>query len=91
MGKHKPKKAVALRYDSSKDEAPKVVAKGRRKTAQRIIELAKTQGIPITEDPDLVEGLMALDWYQEIPPQFYQVVADILAFAYSLNKNVSNK
>ncbi len=91
MKKQKAKKAVALRYESEKDLAPKVVAKGRRKTAQKIIGLAKKQGIPIVEDPDLVEGLIALDWHQEIPPQFYKVVAEILAFAYSLNRKASSE
>ncbi len=80
------KKAVALRYLPGEDNAPKVIAKGRRKAAQKIIEMAKSHGIPITEDPDLVESLVALDWYQEIPPELYRVVAEILAFAYDLNK-----
>jgi len=54
--------------------------------AEKIIELAKTHRIPIQEDPELVQALSQLDFYQEIPPSVYAVVAEILAFIYHLNK-----
>lgn len=82
------KKAVALKYERSKDRAPRVTAKGARKIAERIIELAKEKGIPITEDPDLVGALMKLDLEEQIPEELYRVVAEILAFAYRLNSNM---
>jgi flagellar biosynthesis protein len=53
--------------------------------AQKIIELAQKHGVPIKEDPALVQILAQLDFYQEIPPSTYLVVADILAFIYSMN------
>lgn len=87
--KHKTEKAAALKYRHGKDSAPKLVAKGRGKVAEKIIEIAKTHGIPVQEDKDLVEFLSALDLYQEIPPELYRAVAEILAFVYSLKKNVS--
>jgi len=48
--------------------------------------LAKEHGIPMQEDPALVEVLSQLDFYEEIPPLVYGVVAEILAFLYSLNQ-----
>ena len=83
------KKAVALKYESLKDRAPKVTAKGAGPIAERIIELARQEGIPIKEDPDLVGALAQLDFYEEIPPELYMAVAEILAFAYRLNHKMT--
>jgi len=79
------KKAVALRYVPPLDQAPRVTAKGSGLLAQKIIELAQKHGIPIKEDPVLIQVLSQLDFYQEIPPSIYVVVAEILAFVYSVN------
>ncbi len=76
------KKAVALKYEKYKDNAPKVVAKGKGEVAKKIIEVAKEHGVYIKEDPDLVEVLSGLDLYEEIPEDLYKVVAEILAFIY---------
>ena len=78
-------KAVALKYIPDRDRAPKVTARGSGILAQKIIELAQKHGVPIKEDPALVQILAQLDFYQEIPPSTYLVVADILAFIYSMN------
>jgi flagellar biosynthesis protein len=78
-------KAIALRYVPALDRAPKVTAKGSGLLAQKIIELAQKHGIPIKEDPVLIQVLSQLDFYQEIPPSIYVVVAEILAFVYSVN------
>jgi len=88
LTENKIKTAVALKYDKIKDHAPRVTAKGSRKIAERIIELAREKGIPISEDPDLVGALMKLDIEDEIPQELYMVVAEILAFAYRLNKKI---
>jgi flagellar biosynthesis protein len=88
MKNNKPKKAVALKYEASRDGAPRVTAKGKSRLAERIIELAQREGVPIAEDPDLVAVLSELDWYEEIPPPLYHAVAEILAFAYRLNQKV---
>ena len=80
------KKAVALKYDAEKDSAPRVSAKGSGAVAEKIVELAREKGIPLKEDPDLVLSLMHLDYHQEIPPALYQVVAEVLAFAYRMNR-----
>lgn len=79
-------KAVALRYRPHRDPAPRVTAKGSGKVAEKIIQLARDHGIPLREDPALVEILSQLDLHQEIPPTVYVVVAEILAFVYSLNQ-----
>jgi flagellar biosynthesis protein len=82
------KKAAALRYDAKRDAAPKVVAKGSGKIAERILQIAKEHNIPIKDDPQLVEVLSTLDLYQEIPPELYRAVAEILAFVYRMTKKV---
>lgn len=87
MDKNYPKKAAALRYDRERDDAPKVVAKGQGKIAQKIIELALKHDIPIKEDPDLIEVLSSLDIDEEIPSEIYVAVAELLAFVYSANSN----
>ncbi|MDP3030386.1 MAG: EscU/YscU/HrcU family type III secretion system export apparatus switch protein [Deltaproteobacteria bacterium] len=84
--KKKIKRAVSLRYESDKDRAPKVTAKGQGVIADKIIALAKENNIPIHEDPDLVEILSKLDLEEDIPPTVYVLVAEILAFVYRMNE-----
>lgn len=84
--KERRQKAAALQYRHGQDSAPKVIAKGKGKVAEKILETAKAYGIPIKEDRELVEVLSSLDLYQEIPPELYKAVAEILAFVYSLSK-----
>ncbi|MCX7635667.1 MAG: EscU/YscU/HrcU family type III secretion system export apparatus switch protein [Syntrophales bacterium] len=81
-----PLLAAALRYDAKNDRAPRVTAKGRGLIAEKIIALAKQNDIPIKEDPQLVQILYRLDLDEEIPPELYRVVAEILAFVYRLNE-----
>jgi flagellar biosynthesis protein len=79
------KKAVALKYDREKGEAPKVTAKGQGRVAEKIIDLAKKNNIPIKDDPDLIEVLSSLEINTEIPSEIYVAVAELLAFVYSMN------
>jgi len=81
-----PQKAISLQYKAGKDPAPKVTAKGQGLVADRIIALAREHQIPIKEDPDLVQVLSQVNVNQEIPPSIYQLVAELLAFVYKLNK-----
>jgi flagellar biosynthesis protein len=83
------RRAVALRYDQDREQAPRVVAKGERLLAERIIEEANDAGVPIHEDPDLVALLTKLDLDTEIPEELYRAVAEVLAFVYRLNKKFS--
>lgn len=87
--KHKRTVAAAIQYDPDKDAAPRVTAKGKGYVADKIIELAKKHGIPIKNDPGLVEILSRLDIDEQIPIEVYRAVAEILAFVYSLNTNRS--
>ena len=80
------RRAVAIKYEPETHNAPHVVAKGEGSIADRIIEIAKEHGIHIHNDPDLVEVLSRLDIDQEIPPYLYVVIAELLAFVYSLNR-----
>lgn len=86
--KDKQKIAVALKYDKEKHRAPRVTAKGTGLIAEKILELAKKENIPITEDPDMVTVLAQLDFNDEIPPELYKAVAEILAFAYRINNKM---
>lgn len=81
------RKAAALKYDAQINSAPVVKAKGMGTVADKIIQIALDHNIPIKEDPNLVELLVQLDLEQEIPPELYKVVAEILAFVYSLDRS----
>jgi flagellar biosynthesis protein len=79
------RRAVALRYDRARGAAPTVAATGSGYVADRIIEIAREHGVPIREDPDLVQLLSRLDLDQAIPPELYSVIAEVFAFVYRLN------
>lgn len=81
----KEKKAVALRYDQERDAAPTLAAKGKNWLAEKIIEIAKDNDIPITKDENLVELLEKTELEEEIPMEVYAVVAEIFAWVYRLN------
>lgn len=83
-----PPKAVALKYDSATDSAPKVVAKGRGKVAEKIIALAREAGVPLMADPNLAQVLEKLEVDMEIPPELYRAVAEVLIFVYRLNASL---
>jgi flagellar biosynthesis protein len=81
----KRKSAIALAYQAG-DSAPRVIAKGRGLIAQAIIERAKEHGVFVHESEDLVSILMQVELDQNIPPQLYQAVAELLAWLYRLEK-----
>lgn len=85
------RQAVALRYAPVSDRAPKLVAKGRGYLADKIIELAQANDIPIRHDPNLLQVLSRLDLNEEIPPEVYKAVAEILAFIYRLSNRQLTK
>ena len=84
------KRAVALKYDPSQSEAPIVVAKGRGRVAETILEKAQEAGVAIQEDAALVEVLSKLDLDQQIPGELYDLVAEILTFIYRADKNFTS-
>ncbi|HHV17449.1 MAG TPA: FhlB domain-containing protein [Thermoanaerobacterales bacterium] len=81
----KSKKAVALKYNSAEDAAPKITASGKGLLAEKILELARKENIAIYKDAPLVEALIQLDVGLEIPPELYGAVAEILAFIYAVD------
>ena len=76
------RRAVALQYGAD-DAAPVVVASGMGYLAERIVDVALENGVPIYEDDSLATILTQLSLGQEIPPELYQAVAEILAIVYS--------
>ncbi|RPF48405.1 flagellar biosynthetic protein FlhB [Hydrogenoanaerobacterium saccharovorans] len=79
--------AVAIQYDPEKNRAPVVIAKGADRIAFKIIEIAEEHNVVITENRPLARGLYeAVELNREIPDEFYQAVAGVLAFVYSLKK-----
>jgi len=89
--KSKQEKAIALLYDKEKSDAPKVIASGRGKIAEKIIETARDAGIHIQEDPDLVEVLAKIPVGKEIPAELYQTIAELLSFVYQVNDKYKQK
>ncbi|MCL7746450.1 EscU/YscU/HrcU family type III secretion system export apparatus switch protein [Halalkalibacter alkaliphilus] len=82
-----PKKAAALRYQPEMDLSPKVVGTGKGLIAEEIILKAKEHNIPIQEDTSLVELLAELEVNQSIPIELYEIVAEIFAFIYKIDRN----
>lgn len=80
-----PKTAVALSYDPDED-APKVIASGKGALAERIIEEAKKAKVAVHEDDKLAETLSKLQIGEAIPPELYEVVAEILIFVDAMDK-----
>ena len=80
------KKAVALKYDSNLDNAPQVVAKGKGLVAQKIMELAVANNVPMHQDSSLANILVELELLEEIPEELYRVVAEVFTFIYSLDR-----
>jgi len=81
-------RAVALRYHPDApfhDLAPRLVAKGEGFLAGRILELARQNGIPVEQDPDLLAALAPLDVNTELPPDLFKAVAIMLAALYRAN------
>ena len=74
------KKAVALRYDENKDMAPVIVASGLGYMAEKIVETANQNGVPVYEDNSLATVLTQLELGTPIPEELYQTIVDIYAY-----------
>lgn len=83
--KNKVKQAIALEYDPN-DAAPKVIATGRGILAEKIIEKAKEADVPVHRDDKLADTLSRLEIGEMIPPELYEVVAEILLFVDNMDK-----
>ncbi len=82
--------AIAIQYDASKMNVPKVVAKGAGLIAERIKTVAYEHNVPVIENKELAQNLYKLiDIGDEIPAQFFQAVAELLAYVYKLKGKTS--
>ena len=81
----KVKQAIALEYDPE-NEAPTVIASGKGALAERIIEIAKDADVPVHRDDKLADTLSRLDIGEMLPPELYEVVAEILVFVDAMDK-----
>jgi flagellar biosynthesis protein len=82
---------MAIRYDRQTMPAPRLVAKGRGLVAERLIAMARANGIPVIENKLLVETMDKLSLNQEIPGELYQVVAEILVAVYKAEASMGKK
>lgn len=83
------KKAVALKYDETKNSAPIIVASGMGYLAERIVETANENGVPVYEDNSLATLLTQLELGSQVPEELYKAVVDI--YLYFLNYVPGNK
>ncbi|NOY77233.1 MAG: hypothetical protein GXO76_05120 [Calditrichaeota bacterium] len=83
--------AAALTYDPERDEAPRIIARGRGVLAEKIIDEARKNGIPLIEDRMLFEILYQLEIGSEIPATIYEPVAKILTFIYTMYQKQNKK
>lgn len=79
------KTAVALHYDME-DEAPTVIAAGKGILAEKIINKAKESKVPVVEDEKLADTLSKLEIGEMIPPELYEVIAEVLIFVDYLDR-----
>ncbi|BBO66823.1 flagellar biosynthetic protein FlhB [Desulfosarcina alkanivorans] len=85
MNEQRSKRAAALKYDQAGKMAPRVVAKGKGRIAEQIIQVARENNVPLHEDPNLANVLEAMELESEIPAELYRAVAEVLVFIYRLN------
>ena len=85
LEKKKVKTAVAVAYEPG-DKAPKILASGKGEIAEKIIEKAKETDIPFYKDNKRAETLSKLEIGDTIPPELYEVVAEILVFVDAMDK-----
>lgn len=83
--KKEKKTAIALEYEPM-DKAPKVIASGQGFLADKILDVAKQEEIPVHRDEKLTRSLKDLEIGEYIPPELYQVVADVLIFVDAMDK-----
>lgn len=91
MDEKKIKKATALSYTPGKDKAPKIIASGKGVIAEKIIEKAREEKIPVVENSDLASELAGLKLGSEIPVELYEVVAEMLAFVSRVDEKAGRK
>lgn len=89
--KEKIKQVAALKYSPDDNSAPQIIGLGKGETAEKILEKARENNIPIYKDDELASTLNAFDIGDEIPPELYEVVAQILVFVGNIDKSYGEK
>jgi len=85
------KKAIAMEYFKKKGTAPRIIAKGKGILAEKIIELAKKNEVPLFKDKNLCNLFMNIDVGKEIPESLYKAAVEVLSYVYWLKKRRGNK
>ena len=85
----KRKQAIALQYNPEKDETPKIVASGKGVAAENMIRTAEENSVPIHKDAQVAQSLGLFALGEEIPPELYGVVAQILIFVSDMDENMA--
>ena len=80
--------AVALHYDQSSGEAPRVVAKGKGAIGEKIVETARAHGVPIEDNAGLAGALAEVEIGDEIPVELYKAIAEVLVFLLRLSGKI---
>ena len=86
-----PEIAVAIKYDQTNDQAPRVVAKGMNFRAEAILALAKEYGIPVMKNVPLAHALLRVEVGEEIPEELYDAVAEVLNFIHALQSELEEQ
>lgn len=89
--KKKLKQVAALKYSPGNNRAPEIIGLGKGEIAEKIIDKAKENDIPIYQNDELVNTLNQFSIGDEIPPELYEVVAEILAFVSNIDKKFGDK
>ena len=85
------KEVAALKYDPAADDVPTIVAIGHGHAAERLLEKAEEHDIPVVQDAGLAQLLSKLSVGDEIPPEVYKVVAQILLFVSGMDSSYGDK
>ncbi|MGE7767705.1 EscU/YscU/HrcU family type III secretion system export apparatus switch protein [Peribacillus sp. NPDC096540] len=89
MTNEKRKEAIALKYDPEISKSPVILAKGKGKTAEKILDKAMKLNIPVQKDVSLTSLLGQLDINQTIPEELYEAVAEVFAFIYKVDRDLN--
>jgi flagellar biosynthesis protein len=89
--KNPQQEAVAIRYDRDRENAPRVVAKGKGYVAEQLLAIARRHAVPVYQNQTVTQLLMAVELDREIPPELYQAVANVLAYVYRMDGRAAEK
>jgi len=82
----KKKQAAAIRYNPDQGNAPVLTARGEGHMAEKILEIAREENIPVIEDPVFTGQLMAMEPGSELPEELYEAAARIIAFVWRMRE-----